>query len=142
MSKLGEISLIMFSDKNFDKLLGKYTVKVLHTSILGSTSFGSIWIYLWKQGFFVVVIFFLTSSFTLKCWSILRDTFSLLPGISVISIGGATVAAAPGPRRRQGPMKEGKKKEKKQLSRIDTGTIFVNEIFGGGREANIQSICF
>ena len=42
-SNLGELSLILFSDKDFDKVLGlleKYTVKVLHTSytsILAST---------------------------------------------------------------------------------------------------------
>ena len=56
-----------------------------------------------------------------------------LNGSSGVSISGATGAAAPGPRHRQGPMKEGrKKKKKKQLSRIATGPVFVNEIAGGG----------
>ena len=55
-----------------------------------------------------------------------------MAAISSVSIGSATGAVAPGPRRPQGPMKEEKEKKKKQLSRIATCPVFVNEIAGSG----------
>ena len=74
-SKLGEISLILSSVKDFDTwLLKKYTVKVLHSMharSLGSTKFSNIWIldHLRKHS--------PTSSFTLKSGRI--PSWYLLP---------------------------------------------------------------
>ena len=53
---------------------------------------------------------------------------------SGVSIGSATGAAAPGPRCRQGPIKEEKTKTKTKNScpELPQAPVFVNEIAGGG----------
>ena len=59
----------------------------------------------------------------------LLDRFVLTSGLS---IGGATSAAAPGPRRHEAPMKEEKKNKKNSCPELPQAPFFVNETAGGG----------